>query len=734
MTVTTAAGAPSVPDTPQTLVDRHESSGSAEHIILISALAMMSLIVAGVGAVADVEALRLIGGFGAVFFGIGAAPFQLFPRLNIWARLSAATLGGFIVLLGVAALMADIRPLWQPVPAAILFGAAALILHVIGLSRALPRRRRNLPSALALGVQTVRRANGQARLSLLLTIAGTILWLVPALTTRDPNPGPGGLLVVISPAWFAGLAALILALALGRRTAWAAALAALSFAVANSLTGALVYGMPRQVAGPKHVLITQYVLAHHHIRVTTGIYPAFSDFFSGMAWLCRIVGVRHPLGLATYWPVLLAFIRIAELRFLAGRIIRTTGRQWLVVGLVLLLDTFGMDYFSPQSVGYVMAIAVVGFVVRGETSRPMPTRALIPLLTLSGMVLAGTHELSPYELGGMLVVLAVLGQAPWWSVIAILAPAAAWAGVVHKAVSGYLSFSQLFQLGNFAPPKTVSTPGLERLSIVALQSHTVLLAMLVLMALAALGFLFNIRRRWSWAYGLCPGVGLAFIAINPYGNEGIFRAALFAVPWLVILAMTMPHSRPRLTRRGRARRTVRETHRWLDLSVSAGLIGLLATFVVAEYTMDATNIAFRSDWNGSTALAKQLSSSSYVLSVGGVDNPLQYPGFLRSWGTLAWDQVLTQKLSSMRHPGPSALVALQHRYESAVEARVGLRPETLYIWWSRSMLTYSRVYGLEAPEQMRAWLSLVQHSPAWKQIYHGAGGVWIFEYRPLSVF
>jgi hypothetical protein len=38
--------------------------------------------------------------------------------------------------------------------------------------------------------------------------------------------------------------------------------------------------------------------------------------------------------------------------------------------LVLLVDSLGADYFSPQSIGYVVALGMVAFAMNGRTPRP----------------------------------------------------------------------------------------------------------------------------------------------------------------------------------------------------------------------------------------------------------------------------------------------------------------------------------------------------------------------------
>ncbi len=659
------------------------------------------------------EALALIGGYGVVIFGIGGAPLQLHGQLNLAARLSGALLVGLSVLLIAGGVMADIRGLWDPVAAAAIVGGAAVVLHLIGLSRlgrpglaALRRPMIGPPAAPA-----IRR---RSQLSLLLTLAATAMWLAPALSTHDAAPGYWGMLRVLSPFWFAGMGTLLLAFAIGRGRELPAALAALSFGLATTLTPALVYAAPREQTAAKQMQLTQYMLIHHHVHVTAGIYRAFSTMFGGVAALSQLLGIHGTLGpmslwqVATYWPVLLVFLRIAELRFLAGRLLNGSGRRWTAVMLVLLVDSLGADYYSPQSIGYVMAIAMVGFAIRGVNRQPLRRLPTLTLLTLAGVALAPTHELSPYMAAGALVILALFRQAPWWSSLPVGLPALAWAWVVRKPISHNFSFSALFNLSNFRPPVTVATPGLHRLSIVGIQSHLLLLALLLLIVLGAVGFFTNFGRRWAWAYGLCPIVGISFIAINPYGNEGIFRATLFAIPWMAILAMKA--RRPRWWPRALSRWRVSTP------ALAAYLILLLGTFIPAAYAMDGTSVLASSDVAMVRYMMHLGAHNAFTLGVGSASNPTDGANSTLNYTTLEWSQVANVR--ALRRPQPDATeaAALADRY-GLVELQHGATGSSpLYLVWSRSSMLYTNAYGLQSEQQMRTWLRVLRHSPFWRLV------------------
>jgi hypothetical protein len=433
-----------------------------------------------------------------------------------------------------------------------------------------------------------------------------------------------------------------------------------------------------------------------------------------------MLGGNSLFGVATYWPVLLVLMRVVELRFLAGRLLATTGRQWCAVMLVLLVDSLGADYYSPQSIGYILAIGVVAIAMNGLTPRPFGWRGTLCLLTLVGVALAPTHELSPYMAAGALFVLAIFGQAPFWTCVPIGLPALAWAAVVHKAIASNFTFGALFDVSNFKPPTTVATSGLARLPIVGIQSHTLLLALLMLMGLGAIGFLANIRRKWAWAYALCPVVGLVFIAINPYGNEGIFRSTLFAIPWMAILAMKMP--KPSAALGFFARPIV------VTIGVTTVLASLLVTFVIAAYAMDGTNVLPSNNVAVADYLARQPSRNAFVLSVGGADNPADTVPFASNYSTLEWGDVATAPELQRLHPTALDPIALADQYGLIAPHFGATSSSPLYVIWARSSQMYAQAYGEQAPEQLSAWLRLLKTSPDWKLVRQD-GDTYLFRLR-----
>ena len=181
--------------------------------------------------------------------------------------------------------------------------------------------------------------------------------------------------------------------------------------------------MPRTQSAAKHVDLVQLILSAHHLNPEAGIYQAYSGFFSAIAWVCDLAGIHDAIGLATYWPFVIGLVGLAELRFFFGGLVHSRYRIWVGMTLAVLVNAIGADYFSPQSVGFVLAVGAYRLALWRELPG-LSDRMRIALLALVGCSLAVTHELSPYIAGGVLVVLVIFRVArPWYVPATLIVPA-----------------------------------------------------------------------------------------------------------------------------------------------------------------------------------------------------------------------------------------------------------------------------------------------------------------------
>jgi transposase-like protein len=670
----------------------------------LSALFAASLVLIAVGYLLDIGAIRLVGVLGAVFFGVGTAPLQLSERPSLPMRLGVAGVVGLSVLALVASAMVLV-PVWQPWPAAAVIGAAAAGVHVEACRRVLTGLRGS-------GVFRSWRTGWWAGVdaSIACTIIGTVLWWGAALGLGHVVPGVGGFLPDISPLWYVGLVLLLAAIVLARGKSEARAMVALvSLVAALTLTPALAYGTPRNQSAAKHVYLVQLILHAHHLNPGAGIFQAYSGFFSAVAWVCTLAHIHASMGLAAYWPFVIGLVGLAELRFFFGQLISSSYRIAVGMTAVVLVNAIGADYFSPQSVGFALGLGIYGLAV-GRSWPGLSDRMRITLLVVAGCSLALTHELSPYIVGGVLVVLVIFRAArPWYVPATCLVPAILW-GLLNKHVLASFVYLTLFgNLSNFTPPKTVATPGLHRLGIVGDSSHALLFGLLALIALAGAGFVYTLRRLPTrrlptWGFGISAGVGLLIISVNPYGNEGIFRAALFGIPWLAVIAVVAIPSNP---------------PPWMSALLGAVAVGLLGTFLVSSFGLDNADVIRPADVQAFQVYEAQAPASSYFLnlSYGDVPGSVTFP---QGGNGLQWTDVVPRASLVAGRPNAADVAAVARSFINYA-AKHGGATRDLYALWSPASAQYSVDYGLETLAHSQRWRSLLIASPHWRVVFHRDG-------------
>jgi len=682
--------------------------------LTLSALFAASLLLYAAGSAGRADPVRAAGLAGALFFGVGAAPLQLSARARLDLRLGVAGVVGMSVLLAVASAMV-LTPWWHPVLVAVVIGAAAAAVHAWACARVLARQSWNELFGRPWGSPGGWLRRGLAA-STACIVAGNALWVTAAVRLGHPIPGVLGFLPQISVLWYAGLACLLAGIVLARgRREWHAASGVLSLLAALTLTPALVYAMPRSQSAAKHIQLVQAVLQAHFLDRGAGIYQAYSGFFSGIAWLCDLAGIHDPTGIATYWPFLVGVLAVVELRLFFGRLTSSAYRIWAAIALVVLVNAIGEDYFSPQSIGFALGLGVFGLAVssprpdqggQGPRWAGLDERGRFILLVLAGCTLAVTHELSPFIVGGVLVVLVIFRTIrPWYVPATILAPALGWALLNRDDLSGFISPSGMLNLYNFKAPVTAVTPGMERLPIVAESSHALALGLLVLIALAGIGFVRTIRDRSAWAFMACPGVGLGMIMVNAYGNEGIFRAALFAIPWLAAMTLRAAGPGPR---------------RWVNGIYAAAAVLLTGTYLVAAFGLDNGSVIRPADFQAMRTYETEAASDSFLLTLSDGNLPVSINLSPLNPRSVAWTYLLAPVQALARKPDATDVSALSRGY-LRYAGRIGGATNELYAVWSPASVASAVDYGQETLSQALAWRNALIASPGWHVIYDSQG-------------
>lgn len=680
--------------------DPREGASTARARLVLGLVSLLALLLGLLGLAVGPDGLRVVALLVFCTVGVGSAPWQLNRSLDLTERLLFTGVTSLAVST-FGSLAMEEAGWWRPGLAAGIVAALCLPLHVAGLVRA----RAELAAPSAVGAPAPPGAAAPAvrtrvPVSLVLAGIGLLLSLGAALVARPVEPGFWGYLPDVGVAWFLGLTAVLVALVLARAAHERdMAISVVALLLVLTVTPALVYAGPRSQSTTKHVDLIAQVL-EGRLQAAVEVYNSWPGFFTSNAWLSDVVGIGDVQVLAVAWPPLIGLLRLVALRYLAGQLLASPFQRWVAVALAVLADAIGADYFSPQSVGFVLGVAAFGLALR-------PGRAPLHrwVLLLIGCTVAVTHQLSPFVIGGVLVLLVIFRQVrPWWTPVLVLGPAVAWTLLHFDSVRQFLFSDAVGELANFRPPQTVASGELERLPIVT-YSVVALVGGILLVGLLALVTLVRDRRSLrTWAVAVCPSVGLALVAVNPYGQEGIFRATLFALPWLAVLAARCFPDRP--GPRARA-----------SLFAATAFLGV--TFLVATTALDAFTVTRPADVAAVEYAHERSQDDYFFVPLGRGD----LPDLMRVGPAAArLEDVLVGDGADPADMTPTETV---DRLTLIVGTQVlpsweGPAPD-VYVTWSPVQSAYMSAYGLQRPEDFAALRDAVQASPYWDLVLEQDG-------------
>jgi len=554
----------------------------------VAVVVWLTLLAVGVGFAADLLVLRQASATVFLLLELGVAPALLARPMRASRFTLIALVSGLsaVVLTGITMAASHV---WQPGWLMVAVVVATVVMLTIGTVRAVrDLRATRLPGS---AVDHEEARAGSARelpWAALGTVVGLALVVVASYLVRG-DPSRGGLFSVEGPLWWLGLAVLAATTVAAYATRRSPALPLLAMSGVVVLSQAVAYGTPTMVSAARHVGVVDSIRVNGGTTTGVDIFQSWAGLFSGVAWVADVAGIRDVMVIATWWPVMITPLIGLAATVLARRFIAHDGRAWFAGALFALTITLNTIYFSPQSLGTVLALCVAALALgarlpatstRDLSGRVGPLR-LAAILGL-GCTLAVTHQISPYLAVAALVVFVVFGLVrPWWLPVLVLVPAVGWA-VANRSVLGTFlipsAFGNVFD--NAAPPsRPDATLGTSVTNLIAFGTPAALLVLIGLAALMVL--LVGPRDRRTWALVLAAASPVSLIIATNYGAEGIFRVTLFAAPWLCILAAQLPYERLLRPFGDRARQ------------VGVGLLAVVVVLVLAVNVYGNTAL----DWN-----------------------------------------------------------------------------------------------------------------------------------------
>jgi len=318
-------------------------------------------------------------------------------------------------------------------------------------------------------------------------------------------------------------------------------------------TPAVLYETLRYSWAWKHTGVVEYIMREGRVDTTvpvSPIYHAWPGFFGGSALLTELLGARNAITIATWTPLVLNVFNLVALRGLFRSITHDQRVIWLGIWLYFMTNWVGQDYFSPQGVNFFLYLVFLVVVLRGFATRyehrldrePLPQLDRRPATALAAVLaatIATSHQITP-----VMVVIA-LGALTGLRVIragALTLGVAAFTTIwAFTAGRGFVIENGRDFIDEFGSPLSSTSENLEGSAHLSDAQHLVALSgrgLVVVVSVLAIVGLIRIwqRDRLDRASAVLLFLPCTLIVITQFGGEALFRAFLFASPFLAFYA------------------------------------------------------------------------------------------------------------------------------------------------------------------------------------------------------
>lgn len=405
--------------------------------------------------------------------------------------------------------------------------------------------------------------------------AGVLIWGMALPGLQPDTMGPLGLVTILPNAMILAygltIAGFVLSLSGGSPTRFLPPLFVLALVLVLHATPAISYETLRYSWAWKHVGVIDFIMRTGELDPTAQFLSAYFNwptFFVAMAGLATLLGL-DPLGiadLARFFPVLLNLGFAAALIGTFGNLGADRRTSYVAVGLFLLGNWVGQDYFSPQGTAFLFNLCLLylvtgplaqrtvgwrgglidrvragtGFSVEPDDA-PQPN-GWLPLQIIAALVLIGlvvaTHQLTPLLMLSALFGLFVIGRLRIDYFLFGLVAQMLWLFYFADSFMAAQLVSILDSLGDVGGD-TVGK--LVNLDLVSDSQRTVAVASRLLSGFVILlGLAGGLLRLWHRKLDLTALVLLLapapLLVVTPYGGEIVFRAYFYALPFVAYFA------------------------------------------------------------------------------------------------------------------------------------------------------------------------------------------------------
>jgi hypothetical protein len=458
------------------------------------------------------------------------------------------------------------------------------------LSEAVGQGRRRHPPAPA-------RPPGLWRPALSLLLCAGLL--VAGVWTLKHSPqariGPYGLIQALYPGYYVVMAGLLLSLAwtLGARRFRNALLSVHMIVLVILVHGApsFIETEPRFETAWLTAGFTDYVAQAGRFLPQVDARFSWPAFFAGSAMVDKAAGLQAAISLIRWWPVALNLLYLPLIYLIAREFLQSGTRAWIATAFFPLANWVGQDYYSPQSIAFLLYLAFIYLLIgplgahdrpawltqlswqvqrrvllmgrpwlRGAPSaggRPASARRagennattafyLVALIVLMAAMATG-HQLTPIVATGSAVVLVLLGRTRVrWLVVTFALMTFGW--VCYAAATFWSGHFGVLFGGVGSVQSNLGSAVLARLQGSFAHEFVVdvrvVTALVVWVAAAAGALVWHSGRSERWSLLALFLLPFGMLAGGSYGGEAVLRVYLFTLPFAVcLMAVFVTHIR-----------------------------------------------------------------------------------------------------------------------------------------------------------------------------------------------
>lgn len=483
-------------------------------------------------------------------------------RRRMWLALAPVLSFSVLVLLSMGQLLTN---LWYPMAASSVEGLTGLLLIPLAARRTLRAARTATPAPDTDPRPISHRRTAVTVGTLVVTAASFGLWASALHRVDLDATGARGLIAVAPLEYFVGLALLLgLALWLLLR-GWDQVrpphlqLALATAALMVQITTFVAVADGGAVVGTGYVHVGFINAIDDLGRTVEGFDARFSwpGFFAAFAALRAWSGADSMAGVLPLYPAVTNILFIPMMLVLGRRLTGSDRVAWGGVLIFSLVNWVQQDYFSPQSLAFLLYFAVIAVMVT-ETADKEPAPVLRWLRTTPGraegrtgrgergvevllLVMSTTmvlsHQLTPVALVTTLVLFGITG---------VVRQRSLWIGVGVVFVAWFAYGAQDWWSGNlsvildgFGKSQEALNAGISgkvQGSAAYRQMQQLRIVFTALLGLAAVAGWFFVRGAWRRVCSaLLVAAPVSLVAMQTYGGEVILRVVLYSSPVLAVL-------------------------------------------------------------------------------------------------------------------------------------------------------------------------------------------------------